>query len=108
MSKLTFTATQETYDALQGLAYRIADNSYMIERFGREDASIELGQNRKTILELFDILDRLQVPYWVQNAVIDWAEDWRRYKKEYVYQALAKYQALPDDFMIDFSAVCNF
>lgn len=105
---LRFECTQEIYNALQGLAYRIADNQYMIERYGRENCSIELGQNHKTIISLFNDLDRLAVPYWVQNAVMCWAEDWRRYKTGYVYQAFEKYQALPDDFMIDLSAVCNF
>lgn len=108
MRKLSFVCTQEIYNTLSGLAYRIADNAYMIERFGREDASIELGQNHKTIISLFDKLDALHVPFWVQNAVMSWAEDWRRYKTGYVYQAFEKYQALPDDFMIDLSAVCNF
>lgn len=105
---LTFICTQEKYNALSGLAYRIADNAYMIERFGRADCSIELAENRKTIGSLFDKLDALNVPFWVQNAVIDWAEDWRRYKTGYTYQALEKYKNLPDDFKVDFSAVCNF
>ena len=103
-----FECTQEIYNALQGLAYRIADNQYMIEKYGREDCSIELGQNHKTIISLFDKLDALHVPFWVQNAVMSWAEDWRRYKSGYVVDALEKYKNLPDDFMIDFSAVCNF
>lgn len=105
---LTFICTQEKYNALSGLAYRIADNSYMLERFGHDDASIELGQNHKTILMLFDELDALQVPYWVQNAVMSWAEDWRQYKSGYVRDAFKKYQALPDDFTIDLSAVSSF
>ena len=85
---LTFEYNQEQKNALEGLAYRIADNSYMIERYGREDAAPELQQNHKTISGLFDKLDALKVPFWVQNAVIFWAENWRRYKTEYFTDAM--------------------
>lgn len=105
---LSFICTQEEYNTLSGLAYRIADNAFMIERYGRQDASIELGQNHKTILGLFDQLDKMSVPYWVQNAVISWSEDWRRYKKEYLYQAFEVYRSMPEEFIIDFSAVSCF
>jgi len=77
---MEFYYTSEQYNALSGLAYRIADNAYMIERYGRDGASIELEENKKTISGLFDTLDRLTVPFWVQNAVIAFAEDWRRWK----------------------------
>ncbi len=68
--------------ALEGLAYHIADLEYMKERFGRDDA--ELPGIRKTIILCFDQLDRLQVPFWVQNSVIAFATDWRRYKGVYM------------------------
>lgn len=68
--------------ALEGLAYHIADLEYMKERFGRDDA--ELSGIRKTISLCFDQLDRLQVPFWVQNSVIAFASDWRRYKSVYM------------------------
>lgn len=85
---LHFEYTQEQQDALEGLAYRIADNNYMIERYGREDAAHELRQNHNTIIGLFDKLDNLKVPFWVQNTVIAWAENWRRYKTEYFTGAM--------------------
>lgn len=103
---LTFTCTQEIYNTLSGLAYRIADNAYMIERFGREDASIELGQNRKTICSLFEKLDSLSVPYWVQNTVLCWSEDWRQYKTGCIISAFDKFRNNPD-FEIDFSWVSS-
>ena len=105
---LRFECTQEIYNALQGLAYRIADNQYMIERYGREDCSIELGQNHKTIISLFDDLDRLAVPYWVQNAVMCWAEDWRKYKTEYLVSAFDVYKKNPADFYVSFENVHCF
>ena len=62
---------------MEGLAYRIADSAYMRERWGDEEP--ELEKNRKTIFGLFDELDKLAVPFWVQNSVICFAENWRRY-----------------------------
>lgn len=79
---MTFSYTREQYQAMEGLAYRIADNAYMIERYGRDGAAVELEQNRKTIGGLFATLDALAVPFWVQNAVIAFADDWRRWKSQ--------------------------
>ena len=33
-------------------------------------AAVELAENHKTICGLFDKLDKLGVPFWLQNAVI--------------------------------------
>ena len=79
MEKLQFTADQRQGVELSALAYRIADNSYMLERYGRFEASEELEENAKTLNLIFDILDRLKVPFWVQNSVICEAENWRSY-----------------------------
>ena len=40
--------------------------------------------------EQYGKLDRLGVPFWVQNSAICWAEDWRRYKSGYLYQGLER------------------
>lgn len=85
---MKFKYNQEQKNALEGLAYRIADNAYMIERYGREEARHELESNHKTIISLFEKLDLLSVPFWVQNTVIFWAENWRRYKTEYFTTAM--------------------
>lgn len=77
MKKLYFKATKEQRNALEGLAYRIADSAYMRERFGNDEP--ELKKNEKTISGLFDLLDRLAVPFWVQNSVICFSENWRKY-----------------------------
>lgn len=77
MEKLYFKATKEQRNALEGLAYRIADSAYMRERFGNDEP--ELKQNEKTISGLFDLLDRLGVPFWVQNSLICFSENWRKY-----------------------------
>lgn len=80
---MSYIYTSEQYSLLEGLAYRIADSAYMAERYG-EDASAEQEQNRKTLAGLFEQLDALAVPFWVQNSVIAFAEDWRRYKSQYL------------------------
>ena len=87
---LKFIGNREQKNALEGLAYRIADNSYMIERHGKDAARIELQENHKTIIGLFEKLDQLKVPFWVQNTVIFYFEDWRRYKTEYFSSAMEK------------------
>ena len=104
---LTFDCTQAAYNALCGLAYRIADNAYMIERYGADDTKTEREQNRKTISGLFAELDSMRVPFWVQNTVICWAENWRTYKTDCLTSAFDKYKNNAG-FRISFDGVCNF
>ena len=82
---LYYKVDQSIYNKLCGLAYRIADNKYMIERYGTENAKTEREQNHKTIYMLFDELDAAGVPFWVQNYTIAFGNDWRRYKTEQLY-----------------------
>ena len=74
---ITFTATREQSDNLEGLAYWVSDRVWSRER-GKLD-KYEDRRTGDTIRAIFDALDRLAVPYWVQNAVICWAEDWRTF-----------------------------
>lgn len=84
---MTYTLNQDQYSALSGLAYWIADLHYMRERFGDDEP--ELSRVQKTIEKcLFPQLDKLQVPFWVQNAVICWAENWRNTKRQYLAEFL--------------------
>lgn len=87
MAKLYFKCNQKQYNALSGLRYRIADIHYQRER-GADESEIE--KTHKTILSLFDELDALKVPFWVQNQTIASVENWRRYLDEYTYQALER------------------
>lgn len=76
----TFAATREQRDELEGLAYWIADRTW-----SREHGLLDEHEDQRTdntIRVIFDALDRLGVPYWVQNAVCRWAEDWRRAMQE--------------------------
>lgn len=85
---LSFHANDQQSTALRGLAYWIADVHYIAERFGKNDPEHEKAH--KNVIACFDDLDRLGVPFWVQNHVIIWAEDWRRYKTEYIKTAMEK------------------
>ena len=87
MAKLYFKVTQKQYNALSGLRYRIADIHYQREH-GASPAEIE--QTDKTIQSLFDELDALHVPFWVQNSTIASVDNWRKYLDEYTYQALER------------------
>lgn len=77
---MQYRYNREVYNALDGIAYRAADNNYMIERYGADGAAVEIAENDKTVSGLFDYLDALNVPYWVQNAALAFGRDWRRYK----------------------------
>lgn len=83
---MTFTATREQRDELEGLAYWVSDRAWSRER-GELDEN-EDHRTDTTIRAIFDRLDRLAVPYWVQNAVCCWAEDWRRAMKENLRDAM--------------------
>lgn len=79
---LKYELSKEQYNELEGLAYWISDAAYIRERSGNDDP--ELSQVDKTIRLTFDCLDRLKVPYWVQNTVICFAENWRRWQEIYL------------------------
>lgn len=72
----SYTPTREQRAELGSLAYWIADRAWSLER-GKLDEH-EDRRTDTTIRAIFDQFDRLGVPYWAQNAVICWAEDWRR------------------------------
>lgn len=86
MNKLHFEANKAQFSALEALAYWIADVHYIRERYGADDPEHEKAH--KTVCMWFEELDRLAVPFWVQNTVICWAENWRRYKEQYFAEAM--------------------
>lgn len=82
-----FEATKEQTSSLEALAYWVADESYIRERFGTKDPEIEIC--KRTISEcVFPECDRLKIPYWVQNCVICFAENWRAYQSFYLKNAM--------------------
>ena len=88
---LQFVATPQQWTELETLAYWIADNAYCIEQMSREEYKREeYARHDASIKTSFDVLDKQEVPYWVQNAVITWAQDWRRKASEYMDIAMAR------------------
>lgn len=57
-----------------------ADLAYVTERFGHDEPEAQVS--RKSVEFAFTILDRLQVPYWLQNAALAYGEDWRNRQRE--------------------------
>lgn len=87
---MTFAATREQRDNLEGLAYWVSDRAW-----SREHGLLDEHEDQrtdKTIRAIFNALDRLAVPYWIQNAVICWAEDWRRTMQEDFRDAMSARQ----------------
>lgn len=79
---LEFRANLEQKRALEGLAYWVADENYIRERFGNDDP--EIKKCHDTICKcIFPECDNLKIPFWVQNAVVSIGENWRRYKENY-------------------------
>ena len=74
--------TAKQYASLEGLAYWIAQHSYMSERYGIEDP--EMPRIDDTIHMCFEECDVLQIPYWVQNATITFGRDWRYAEGHYL------------------------
>lgn len=85
---LQFTADHKQSNLLKGLAYWIADRAYLSERYGHDEPEIIIAD--EAIHTSFDECDALKIPYWVQNNVIIFAENWRRYKSEYMTEYLKK------------------
>nr|DAF27540.1 MAG TPA: hypothetical protein [Caudoviricetes sp.] len=80
MLKATLTVSQ--FRALEGLAYWIADEKHIKTEFGEDEP--ELQHTRETIKACFDELDKLKVPFWVQNTAIMFGQNLQRYKTEYI------------------------
>lgn len=78
---MKYSVTRTQYKKLEGLAYWIAESAYPRERGDNKNAD-------KTIRSLFNECDRLQIPFIVQNAVIEFGRNWRRYKSEYLSSIL--------------------
>ena len=84
-----FTIDQKQYDTLSGLRYWMANKAYMKERYP-EDYEKESEKIHKTIVSLFNEADQRQIPFWVQNIVCGYQDDWRHTKETYLYQDLEK------------------
>ena len=73
---------------LDALVYWHSDLSYCKERWP-EDQN-ELSRHDKTIKSIFNALDRLNIPFWLQNAALYYSEEWRNAYKCDFWEWLAK------------------
>lgn len=89
---LHFEATTEQRNALEGLAYWIAQKAACKEKYSNKDvAYMENLRIDRTIKEsILPECDKLKIPFWVQNSVICWAENWRNYAGKYMSVEMAK------------------
>lgn len=87
---MTFVMNSKQWEVLEGLAYWVANHAYIVEKYGAYDP--ELPKIRKTIAEsIYPACDRLKIPFWVQNTVSVFAENWRDYAYNvYLRSYLAK------------------
>ena len=83
---MTYKVNRAQYSALEGLAHWC----YQAARCEAERDSEGTEQARQTLATFPAQLDKLGIPYWVQNAVIMWAQDWRREASEYMDNAMAR------------------
>ncbi len=88
--RLTFNINQKQYDILLGLRSHMAYNAKCRERWP-EDYEVERENIDKTICGLFSDADRNGIPFWVQNIVCGFQDDWRHALTTYLYQDLEKY-----------------
>lgn len=77
-----FTATREQSTTLAALAYHVADYYHISEQYGSSDP--EAHKADVNVKATFRDLDKLEVPFWVQNTIVAFATDWRRYKSVYM------------------------
>ena len=76
---LKFTLNKKQFEALEGLAYWIANETYTRQRFP-EDVH-EIKKCHDTICFcIFPELDSLGVPFWVQNSVVSFGYNLGAYR----------------------------
>jgi hypothetical protein len=86
---MTFSVSQKQYDILLGLRHWMAVKAKMIERYP-EEYNRESESIHKTICGLFDEADHEKIPFWVQNIVCGFQDDWRHSINTYLFQDLEK------------------
>ena len=86
---LHFDITQKQYNILSGLRFNMANKAYLLERYP-DEYETESKKIHLTICDLFDEADNEKIPFWVQNIVCAFQDDWRHTKQTYLYQDLEK------------------
>lgn len=71
---------KEQWKELEYLAGWTANLSYAKERY--PDRADGIDRCRKSIEFSFTVLDKAEIPYWLQNAALEYGEDWRNRQRE--------------------------
>ena len=82
-----FTISQKQYDILLGLRHFMALKAKLKERYPAEYKT-ESEKIHKTICFLFSDADKSGIPFWVQNIVCYYQDEWRHTLDHYLYQDL--------------------
>ena len=72
---------------LEYIARWRADLAYISEHWGVGDPEAEIS--RRSIEFGLEDADRRGLPYWLQNAALQFGEDWRRYKSTDLFSWLS-------------------
>lgn len=72
--------TYEQYKKLDSLAFWVQELTWTKEH--EPDDTEFLTKARKTISFIFEQLDRLKVPFTIQNLAVSIGEDWRKYTSD--------------------------
>ena len=81
-----FICTKKQANELDGLAFWVAELYNIRELFPNDRRNLD--RCGASIRFAMDQLDRLAVPFWAQNAVINWAENWRNISSHDLKQAM--------------------
>lgn len=86
---MEYTINQKQYNILSGLRYWMSVKAKMKERYPA-DYEKEKENIHLTIVSLFEDADRNKIPFWVQNIVCYYQDEWRHTLDHYLYQDLEK------------------
>ena len=78
--KLKATINSRQLAILEGIAYRIADIYYMRARYV-DEAKHEINDSHNCLMLLFADADREKIPFFVQNTVICYFENFKNYHR---------------------------
>ena len=85
-----YTINQAQYNTLSGLRHWMAVKAKMIERYP-DVYETDADNIHKTITFLFKEADQQLIPFWVQNIVCYYQDDWRHTLDHYLYQDLERH-----------------
>lgn len=83
---MKYTISREQYNALEGLAFHVANKARYAEENGANGPENRIFH--ENIICSMDECDAAGIPHFVQNIAIIWAEQWRNTLREYAYNAL--------------------